>query len=242
MMSWKAGLAGSQMISRQNQKGSALIYILIAIALLAALTATFMDSSSSQTSSQNAANIVTELGSQLNFIRTAIEECVLTYPGGDSTMPGTNPIGGHSPIRPYPLMPNNTYLATPTPATSYVKDLGCPGTPGNSNNHAKLFGGSSGKFLPPKPALFSDWSYYNSIDGISLWIDTNKTDAFLDTALQKLDAQFNKCESQYINAVADTFTTSDSAPGWRCTAGRKCFIVRIRTTGTTIYPGEVGCP
>jgi hypothetical protein len=225
----------------KTQRGSALIYILIAIALLAALTATFMDSSSQQTSSQNAFNVVSELNSQINFIRSAIQECVLTYPGGDTTMPA-DPVGGEYPVRPYPLMPTNLYLASPA-AISFVSEIRCPGNPGNSNNHAKIFAGTSGKFLPPPPKLFAQWGYYNGVDGVFLFNGTNHTDAYLDSALQKLDAQFSKCELQYINNTSGGSPISIiSTPGWECLVGTKCIVVRIVTTGTTIYPGEVGCP
>lgn len=230
--------------SIERQKGSALVYILIAIALLAALTATFMDSSSQQTSSQNSFNSVTELKSQVNFIRSAIEECVLRYPAGDSGMPATNPVGGQSPIRPYPLMPNNTYMASPTSSASFlVSDIRCPGNPGNSNNHVKVFGGTSGRYLPPQPKLFDAWTYYNHTDGVFFTIKTNKSDAYLATALEKLDSEFSKCETQYINqTTGTTYFDSGSTAAYGCAAGYKCLRVWVRPTATAVYPGETGCP
>jgi len=232
-------------VVRKTQKGSALVYILIAIALLAALTATFMDSSDTQTSSQRTFDVVTELNTQINFIRSAIQECVLTYPQGDTTMP-PDPVGsstGSQPVRPYPLVPFNSYLASPTAGTTLLQDIRCPGNPGNSNNHAKIFSGASGKFLPRPPRGFGDWAYHNDTDGVFFWIATARTDAYIDTAFQKLDAQFTKCETQYIDATSGVvLLRSDADPNWRCLLGARCFVVRMVTTGTTIYPGEVGCP
>lgn len=226
----------------EKQKGSALVYILIAIALLAALTATFMDSSSQQTSSQNSFNTVAELKSQINMIRSAIDECVLTYPGGDSTMPA-NPVGGENPIRPYPLNAYNTYMTSPSSSTSYVSDIRCPGNPGNSNNHAKIFGGTSGKFLPQPPKLFTGWFYYNNIDGVFILNATDKSDAFLTEAMKKIDSEFSKCEVQYIDASAGlVHTTSNNNTGYACGAGWKCLRIWIKPTASAIYPGETGCP
>lgn len=226
--------------SSKSENGSALVYILIAIALLAALTATFMDSSSQQTSSQRSVEIVSEIKSQADFIRSAIQECVLTYPAGDTTMP-VNPVGGHAVNRPYPLMPANTYLSTPA-ATNDVSEIRCPGNPGNSNNHTKIFGGSSGKYLPPQPKLFTTWGYYNNTDGIFINIATDKTDAYLDAALQKLNAQFSNCELQYINNTSGGGAVSFTSDGYTCAVGAKCIVLRIMTTASAIYPGETGCP
>ncbi len=228
---------------KQREKGAALIYILIAIALLAALTATFMGSSSDQTTSQNITKAVTELGSQINLIRGAIDECVLTYPAGDSAMPAAPAmVGGESPIRPYPLMTSNTYLLNPTSAGVYwLKNIRCPGNPGNSNNHARIFGGNSGKSLPPAPSLFDEWRYFNQVDGVFFFTSTAKTDAFLKTALQKLETQFSRCEAEFIDATGGD-KNLDSVGGWKCTTGRMCFRVWMKTTGTSFYPDKTGCP
>lgn len=229
------------MANRQSQKGSALIYILIAIALLAALTATFMDNSSQQTTSQNTFNSVTDLNSQINFIRSGIQECVLTYPAGDETptylaLPPTN--------IPYPLNPTNAYF-TPAPcactgASNAVSLLRCPGNPGNSNNHSVIFGGTSGKFLPPPPSLFQPWVYYNGADGVFFFTRTDKTDAFLSTALTKLDDQFSECEADVITGGAGVNITTAGAGGPACPANNLCFRVWLIAQASNIYPGDTG--
>lgn len=228
---------------KKTQKGSALVYILIAVALLAALTATFMDSSGQQTSSRRSSEIVSELKSQIEFIRSAIQECVVMYPKGDKVMPpapGGQPL--YSATRVYPLTPNNSYLVSPTVGSSLVKDIGCPGNPGDSNNHAKIFG-TPGKFMPTIPKPFITWWYYNYIDGVFMWTATAATDAFVDTALKKLDANFSKCETQYIDATAGlVHMTYNNNAGFACGAGLRCFLVHLVTTSSTVYPGEVGCP
>ncbi len=224
-----------------SQKGSALVYILIAIALLAALTATFMDSSSQQTTSQNTFNTVTDLNSQVNFIRSAVQECVLTYPAGDSTL-----VTSFETV-PYPLNPSSTYLDTPA-ANNQAKFLRCPGNPGNSNNHAVIFGGSSGKFMPPAPALFSDWVYYNGPDGVFFYTATNKSDAYLQTALAKLDDQYSECEADVINATAGAQNlTTAGGSGPNCANTNTCFRVWMIAQTSNIYPGdtdgdEAACP
>ena len=228
------------------QKGSALVYILIAIALLAALTATFMDSSSQQTTSQNTFNTVTDLNSQINFIRSSIQECVLTYPAGSTTLIGTTNV-------PYPVNPASTYFTGSTlgvSANDQAIFLRCPGNPGVDNNHTVIFGGASGKFLPPIPKLFNAWTYYSGPDGVFFYTGTNKTDAFIATALTKLDEQYSECEADVINnsagATAMNLTTA-GATGPTCPALSTCFRVWLIAQTSNIYVGdtdtdESGCP
>lgn len=229
------------MLVRQSQKGSALIYILIAIALLAALTATFMDSSSGQrTTAQETFNIVTQLNSQANFIRSAIQECVMTYPNGDSTL-----VGGVN--VPYPLNADDPHLQDPTPP--YFREAPatrCPGNPGNSNNHAWIFGASAGKPLPAQPAGFGPWVYENHDDGVYLIIGTNRTDEIYKTALTKLDDMFQECEADVINGYVGGQVISDDGDAY-CDIGFLCFRLRLITLPNAVYPGdddndEASCP
>ncbi|MGB4057361.1 MAG: hypothetical protein WBK77_04690 [Alphaproteobacteria bacterium] len=232
---------------RACEKGSALVYILIAIALLAALTVTFMEPSSQQTSTQNTFKTLAEVEGQANVIRASIQECVLAYPKGDNTI--DNGGGGTDPgaRKNYPINPNSAHYATATPGQSgdrLVRNIRCPGNnPGGANkdDHELIFTGQEGKFLPPAPDLFSDWQFYNETDGIFFWADTDKTDAFLLTALSKLDEKFGECE-------ADIIDTSDAPAGAKdldslgvveCAAGHVCFRVWLVKKSSAVFNGDV---
>lgn len=225
----------------KDEQGSALIYILIAIALLAALTITFMEPSSQQTSTQNTFKTLTEVESQGNIIRAAIQECVLSYPKGDTTIDNT--VGGSDPGARwnYPINPDSSHYATATPGQSgdrLVRNIRCPGNnPGGTNieNHELIFTGNEGKFLPPPPDLFNEWQYYNGTDGIFFWTDTDKTDAFLLTALSKLDQKFAECEADIINTSDPPAGTKnlDSAGDTQCAAGHVCFRIWMVMNRTT---------
>ena len=226
------------------QKGSALVYILIAIALLAALTATFMDSSSQQTTSQNTFNTVTDLNSQINFIRSTIQECVLTYPSGSATLIGASNV-------PYPVNPNSTYFTGSTlgvAANSQAANVRCPGNPGVNNNHTVVFGGASGKFLPPAPKLFNPWIYYNGSNGVFFFNSTSVTDAYLATSLQKLDDQFSECEADIINTKGDVAASLlSSGSDVVCPADSLCFRVWLIAQPSANYVrdldlDEAACP
>lgn len=231
--------------SRAHQSGSALVYILIAIALLAALTTSFMRPASQQTTAQNSFKTITKLKSQIEYVRSTILECVLNYPDGDVGLSGTT-------NEPYPLNPSSTYLVTPhTPVgDNPVGEVRCPGNPGTSNDHSSVFGGTSGKFMPPAPDLFEDWQYYNGIDGVFFFTETNKTDAFLQTAMEKLDDEFSECEADIIDASAalvELTSRADATLDPKCPSGSTCFRVWLIVRPIAVYAGdtdgdEVACP
>lgn len=218
---------------RTNQKGNALLYVLIAIALLAALTVSLMDTSGQQVSSQKTNDLAATLKSQISLIQMAIQECALAYPEGD---PGYT--AGFSKM-PYPLHSDDPYLTSPA-ATSYTKDIRCPGNPGNSNNHARIFGGNSGKTFPPPIPGFYDWLYYNFPTGIFIMVMTTRTDSYIDAAFKKVEASYAKCEADIIDGRTAAKVIADA--GWNCPAGNICLRVWLQTTPSSVFPDESGCP
>lgn len=235
------------MIKKQN--GSALIYILIAIALLALLTTSLMEPSNQQNQSQGASNVISELQGQIGLINSAIQECVLNYPNQDSELTATQQKNA-----PYPINPNDPYYTSQSAdpvvaANSNAEFIRCPGNPGGSGptnqNHARIFGGTSGKFLPPPPNLFNAWDYYNGADGVFIMISSSKTDAYIGTALTKLDAKYAACEAEYIDATSSTVNLSnDTTPGAgsnrTCPSGNRCFRYWI-IRKTTAIPVDATC-
>lgn len=224
---------------RITEQGSALVYILIAIALLAALTISFMGSSNQQAQSQNSFKLVSELQSQIDFIRTSIQECVLTYQSGDVTI--DNGSGGTDPgaDRRYPIKPNSTHFNGATIGASsdrLVKDLRCPGNPGDDKNHVAIYGGTSAKYLPPAPALFNGWRWYNGSDGVFFYISSSKSDSYIQSALTKLNESYATCEADIIDARGGDVAL-DSDGDAKCNSGDVCFRVWIKAnTDNAIYP------
>ncbi len=230
----------SNLRRRASETGSALVYILIAIALLAALTVSFMEPSSQQTSSQNTFKTVSALQGQIDTVRAAIQECVLLYPNGDGcieddtpaycTTTDTDTPGAN---KRYPLNPDSDHFANATPAAAgdrLVRNIRCPGNNGGQNanhdDHARIFTGASGKFLGPAPDLFEDWQIYNGADGVFYWTRTTKSDAFIAAALEKLDEKFSECEADVIDATGGAVDMdSDATAQATCPNTEICFRV-----------------
>lgn len=232
-------------------RGSALLYVLIAIALVAALTVSLMEPSSQQTQSQNSTNLVSDLSSQISFISSSVSECVLSHPDQDSGLTTTEQKNA-----PYPINPKDPYFTAQSAdplsdSDDNVEHIRCPGSPGgtgsNNQDHARIFGGTSGKFLPPAPSLFDPWTYYNGADGVFIMISTTKTDPYIASALQKLDAQFSTCEGEVIDrrGLGALNVTSDTTPGdsaeRACAAGAICFRYWTILKATAIHQ-DAGCP
>lgn len=232
--------------SSGSQRGSALVYILIAIALLAALTISFMEPASQQTQSQNNFKMVSEFESQIDFIRTSLQECVILHPKGDSTIDNSSAgtpddtVGSNTK---YPIDPRSAHLDTPsTTADPLVRELRCPGNPGDDDDHQPVFGGNTGKFLPPPPAMFADWQWYNGVDGIFFWTYTLNTDAFIQTAMDKLNEKFGLCEADVIRSGSGSGTNMDLAGTVVCPQSATCFRMWLKTNRTAYVGDVLGVP
>lgn len=225
------------------EKGSALVYILIAIALLAALTVTFMEPSSQQTSSQNTYKLASDIKAQADFVTSSIQECVLSWRNGDTTIDATPTGSDPGATKIYPINPDSLHFTGATIGRSGDRKVGslrCPGNPGDDKNHVPLFSGNAGKFMPPAPDLFEDWQWYNGTDGVFFWTQTSKTDPYIQTALQKVDSMYSACETDIIDATGGPVKLDSVASGQvvECPNGYTCFRVRM----TRLAPAVPVCP
>ena len=178
----------------------------------------------------------------------------MTYPGGDRGPSGTGGLIGTT-NTPYPINPSSTYLTSPA-ANDEVSNIRCPGNPGTSTDHAAIFAGRSGKFLPPPPGLFEAWEYFNGTDGVFFYTQTDKTDAFLQSAMVKLDDEYAECEADIIDASGGDIelTSTATVDDPKCLQGPNgatCFRVWIVTRNSAVYngdtdgeegPGGANCP
>jgi len=185
------------------RSGGALVYIMIAIALLTALTMAFVRPGGQGASTQNAFRLAMELNSQARIIRSAIQDCILRFPAGDAA------ITQDEYYHPYPLGPDSPQFSTPTPNAG-VQYLKCPGTgSGDSvDDEQPIFGGVFQSFLPPAPKIMNPegWVYANGTvtahgetrKGVYFRIYSSKSDPYIDEAFEKMKEMFAACEADFI--------------------------------------------
>lgn len=191
----------------EGQRGSVLLYIFIAVGLLAALTYAFIGDSRDGMSTQNAVKTAQELYAQTNLIRSAIIECTLLYPGGGGDLDANGTINStDNPNNPYPINPSSALNPEGAQADDSVKYISCTGAPSGKRN---LFQGTNnqGRILPPPPDGFSDWVYVNDTNGVRIKITAPNTASGTAT-LDRLMEKFATCQADldYGSCGARCFT------------------------------------
>jgi hypothetical protein len=232
--------------SMREEAGSVLLYILMAMGLLAALTYAYIKDSRENYASQSAVQIAETLNSQANLIRSAVVQCAMEYPQGGGNLNNT---GGSAniidyadnPNNPYPLNPSSPLNPSPA-ANDYAKNLMCFTAPAVYDNTGTLISGAvtsgmfsgannQGRFLPPPPAGFSEWTYVNNTtltpapNGRGVYIQiTAPNDASAINALTRV-------MSKYAQYQADL--NYDGGSG---ACGARCITIWIQRNCTTTCP------
>ena len=162
------------------ERGNVLFYVFLAMALMAALTYASVKDSRENYASQSAVHIAETLFAQANMIRAAVVQCAMEYPQGGGDLDASGVINySDNPNNPYPINPNSALnAAAPAGCTTTsnaagcisaaadnsARNLTCVGAPLGSAN---MFQGvnNQGRFLPPPPAGFTEWTYTNDTSG-----------------------------------------------------------------------------
>ncbi|MBU6474709.1 MAG: hypothetical protein KGQ70_01975 [Alphaproteobacteria bacterium] len=190
-----------------------MLYVLLAVGLLAALTYYFAQDSNENYAAQDAIHISEELYAQINMIKAAVVECSLEYPNGGPYVGGVSENSNN----PFPINPssaNVTQEVAGCTATSNapnciaafgnddVSNLSCPGA---GIGYEMLFSGANnqGRYLPPMPAGFTDWFYGNDATGV--YITTTTTAPSDPASIDALDRLMGKFTStQAVHATGST--------------------------------------
>jgi hypothetical protein len=206
-------LKGGSLAFSGNESGNVLLYVFLAVGLLAALTYAYVKDSRENAASQGSVRITEELFSQANMIRSAVMQCAMEYPGGGGNMDDTGGSAGKidnadNPNNPYPINPSSALNAkapagcTTTSSASgcvsaaandQVRNLTCVGAPLGSTN---MFQGANnqGRFLPPPAAGFTEWTYVNDTNGVYIQT-TGSNDGTTSLALSRFMNKFATCQA-----------------------------------------------
>lgn len=181
--------------SSRGARGSVLFYILMAVALIGALSFVVMEDSDSTVSTQVAQNTASELYAQANLIRAAVTECVLEFPGGGGDLDGDNDIdAADNANTPYPLEPNDALNPGGAAGNDQVRNLKCLMSSSTARNMFQG-AGNRGQLLPPPPSGYTEWTYFNTVaDGVGMEITAPLSATHLD-ALTRFMRKFSSCQA-----------------------------------------------
>jgi len=192
-----------------RQRGGALIYILIAIAIIGTLTATLIEPVSQQAQAQKAFKLAQQIEGQITLIRSAIQECIINYPAGDPTInASTTTDSGYTP--PFPIRPNSAHYTGSTlgaEVDNQANGIRCPGNPGVDQNHTPMFGPLAGRYFPVRADNnIGSWYYSNgsgvvhgaAFNGVFIQTGSTGNDQYIIDAFTKLAAKYNDCELDYL--------------------------------------------
>lgn len=220
-----------------NQKGSILIYILIAIFLTGVLIASMTQGAKKSASSEQVNEMMMYLQADIRTIQSNITECVVSYQNNttgcmalsqNSSLPGSSCVNGYqsqdSGNYNVPFPKPSTLLATGSGTA--LASITCPRAPAGQQI---IFTDSISQSL----RLLQDTSNYtvtyynNSTDGVYFRITRVVTDPLWTEVLNRLPSKYQSCSSMA------TFANPDPT-GANCSAG--CFYYFI------LHPGSAGSP
>lgn len=186
----------------KGQRGNVLFYIFIAIGLLGALTFAMTRQTGQNVNVQMGHRAAEDLYVQAASIRAAIVECIIQYPQGGDGPDNNNPdIDGDgdtddtdNPNNPYPIEPNKAFNPHGVAANIQVRNVSCTAAP---TTEANIFQGSNnrGRFLPPPPSGFGEWTYHNDTNGVRIQIIGTGGATVVD-AITRLRSKFALCQAE----------------------------------------------
>ncbi|MBU6475776.1 MAG: hypothetical protein KGL10_01790 [Alphaproteobacteria bacterium] len=212
-----------------RQRGSIIIYILIAIFLAGLLVEMMTQGATKSASSSQIDAIVMELQGDIKTIHAAVDECAVTYQTPLTGTPG-------NPNQPFPMYCANSGCALSTMTSDGTSSItgttlplvGCPGAPAGEK---LVFPNAVAENLK----LLDDTSNYNvtyitdTNDGILLRITRVGTDPLWSEAITRLAGKFSACAAKVVTANPD-------ALNYNCSGG--CLYYWILRKPSTVF----SCP
>ncbi len=181
----------------------------MAIGLLSALTYAFVQDSRENFSTQNSMKVAETIFVQSNVVRSVIQQCVMEFPqgGGDLDLDGFVRAADNE-NTPYPLEPDDILNpAAPAgiaaAANNNARYLTCVGAPAGQ---AAIFqgAGNRGRFLPPPPSGFNEWTYHNDALGVYIQLTPKSNSIGTISAVERVFDRFANCQADLDYASCGT--------------------------------------
>ena len=198
-----------------NQKGSIVVYILIAIFLTGVLIAAMTQGSKKNASSEQMDEMMLYLQNDIKTIQSFVAECAQSYPGAVT--------GVTNPNTPFPLYSDLSSGGT----GNVIATIKCPGAPAAQQTIFSNNAGSSFKLLSDTTTYTTQY-FTDGTEGVYFRITRASGDPLWTEAISRLNNKYSKCSAAAVTS------------GGTCANGCFYFWVLRRTTST--LGGEAGCP
>jgi len=177
--------------SEKNTSGNILMYVFIAVGLLAALTVAIVKDGTVRDPVQEARRAADVLIQQSNYLRTAFQECAMLYPDGGGDLDGDGDVDNNdNPYAPFPLEATDSKQPNGAGASQYLIDQQCTGAPAAT---AYMFRPPS-RYNVPDPQITSQWFYEAGSAGLRLEVSYSFPDQIRDNVVDILDQRLADCE------------------------------------------------
>ena len=210
-------------MTKENQKGSVVTYLLIALFLTGLLVAALSQGAKKNASTEQIDEMVLYLQNDIKTVYTAVDECAQNYPkavdvNGDNVINSTD-----NPNPPFPLYGDLSSAGV----GATVTDIKCPGAPaaqqvifsGNAGNLFKLIGDTTN---------YTTKYFTDGTEGVYVRIARNSDDALWTEAISRVNSKYSGC-------VAANVTDGT------CTHG--CIYYWVVRRATSVLATESGtCP
>jgi hypothetical protein len=214
---------------RESQRGSVIVYILIAIFLTGLLVAAMSQGTKKSASSEQIDEVMLYLPTDIQTVQSNITECVLSYQNNNFCPPtgcqnqyndGTNP------NVPFPVYSDGSSTGA---SGNVLATIQCPRAPSGQKT---IFTDSITQSLKllQDTANYTTTYFNTSTDGVYLQITRAVSDPIWTETLARLPSKYASCSS-----LADTTNTYSTCPNG-------CFyyfILRRAHTGSSVFPA---CP
>lgn len=221
-------------MTRRCERGSIVVYILIAIFLTGLLVAAMTQGAKKSANTQQLDEMMLYVQADIKAAQAAITECAQVYPepvdiDGDGNANTTD-----NPNAPFPLYCADSSCVradlTSGAGGKAITSIGCAGAPDGQRN---ILGTPGALKVLGDTAEFTTKYFTDTTEGVYIRITRVGTDPVWTEAISQLDKKYSKC-------VAAAVTSNPDPTGFNCSAG--CFYYWILRRSTSSGSFEGGCP
>ena len=226
----------SMIATAARQRGSIIVYILIAIFLTGLLVSAMSQGTKKSASSEQINELLLYLQADIQTVQSNITECVVSYQNNNFCPAGGTCVNEYTTQDTTPVVNPNVPFPTPVAAASsggtVLTSIICPRAPAAQQTIFTNSVSQSLKLLQDTTNYTATY-YNNGTDGVYIRITRNVADPLWTEALARLPSKYQACSTVVSMSASDP-------TGFNCSAG--CFYYFIKRPGPAGSPVFGACP